>query len=91
MALRITRDMIVELRIKLNPIGVPLKVPADVYCENQGVVKNTSITESTLNKKHNSIKYHVVRETAAPVILRVGKEYNATNLADPLTKFMPYS
>ena len=64
--------------------------PTDVYCDNQGVVKNTSIPESTLNKKHNSINYHVVREAAAAEIICVVKEDNVTNLADPLTNLMPY-
>ena len=53
-------------------------------------MKNTIIPESTLNKKHNSINYHVVREAVATGILRVGKEDTACNLADPLTKLMPY-
>ena len=90
-ALRISRDLIVELRLKLKSIGVPLLGPTNVYCDNQGVVKNTSIPESTLNKKHNSINYHVVREAVAAGILRVGKEDTAYNLADPLTKLMLYS
>ena len=90
-ALRITRDLIVELRIKLMSIGCPLLGPTNVYCNNQGVVKNTSVPESTLNTKHNSINYHVVREAVASGILRVGKEDTLTNLADPLTKLVPYS
>ena len=91
MALRIARDLIVELRIKVRSIGVPLKGPTGVYCYNQGVVKNTSVPKYTLNKNHKSINYHVVRKAVAAVILHVGKEDNATNLADPLTKLMPYS
>ena len=90
-ALRIARDMAVEMRLKLMSIGVPLLGPTNVYCDNQGVVKNTSIPESTLSKKHNSINYHVVREAAAAGILRVAKEDTNTNLADALTKLMPYS
>ena len=90
-ALRIARDLIVALRIKLKSIGVPLLGPTNVYCDNQGVVKNTSVPESTLNKKHNSINYHIVREGVAAGILRVAKEDTATNLADPLTKLVPYS
>ena len=90
-ALRILRDLIVELRLKLKSIGVPLLGPTNVYCDNQGVVKNTSIPESTLNKKHNSINYHGVREAVAAGILRVGKEDTACNLADPLISLMPYS
>ena len=65
--------------------------PTDVYCDNQGVVKNTSIPESTLNKKHNSINYHVVREAAAAEIICVVKEDNVTNLSEMLTELMPHS
>ena len=71
--------------------GVPLLGPTNVFCDNNGVVKNTSIQESTLSKKHNSINYHVVRETAAAGVIRVGKEDTETNLADALTKLLPYS
>ncbi|KAL7524611.1 hypothetical protein ACHAWF_001020, partial [Thalassiosira exigua] len=68
-AMGITRDMIVELRLKLKPIGVPMVGPANVFFDNQGLVKNTSIPESTLSKKHNSVNYHIVREAAAAEIL----------------------
>ena len=90
-AMRILKDRIVALRIKLMSIGVPLKGPTNVLCDNQGVVMNTSIPESTLSKKHNSINYHIIREAAAAGILRVGKEDTGTNLADALTKLMAYS
>ena len=89
-AMRQARDLIVELRIKLKSIGVPIIGPADLMCDNQGVVKNTSIPESTLAKKHNSINYHIVRESAAAGILRVGKEDTETNCSDALTKLIPY-
>lgn len=90
-ALRIARDQIVALRIKLRSIGVNIRSPTDVFCDNMGVVKNTSVPESTLSKKHNSINYHVVREAAAAGILRVGKEDTATNKADAMTKLLPYT
>ena len=41
-ALRPARDMIVAMRYKLRMFGVPLEGPAQVFCDNQGVVKNTS-------------------------------------------------
>lgn len=88
-AARIARDLIVSLRIKLRMFGVPIDGPANVFCDNQGVVKNASLPESTLSKKHNAINYHVVREAAAAGILRFGKEDGETNLADLLTKILP--
>ena len=54
-------------------------------------MKNTSIPESTLSKKHNAVNYHIVRETVAADVMRVGKEDTKTNPADALTKLMPYS
>ena len=68
--------------------GVPVDGPANVFCDNRGVVKNASIPESTLAKKQNAINYHAVREAAAAGILRVGKEDGQTNLADLLTKVL---
>ena len=90
-ALRIARDLIAELKIKLKSIRSPLKVPTHVYCDNQGVVKNTSVPKSTLNKNNNSINYHFVCEATESVILCVGKEDTANNLAGLLTKLTPYS
>jgi len=80
--------MIVALRYKLRMFGVPIEGPANVFCDNRGIVKNVSIPESTLMKKHNAINYHVVREAVAAGILRVGKEDGETNLADLLTKVL---
>jgi hypothetical protein len=85
-ALRCARDLIVALRYKLRMFGVPIIGPALVYCDNQGVVKNVTIPESVLSKKHNAINYHAVREAVAANILRVAKESSVTNVADLLTK-----
>ena len=50
-----------------------------------------SVPESTLNKKHNFINYHVVRDAVAARILYIANEGTAMNLVDPLTKLVPYS
>lgn len=89
-ALRIAKELLVSLRYKLRMFGVPLRGPANVFCDNQGVVKNSSIPESTLNKKHLQVAYHSVREAVAAGILRVGKEDTGTNLADLFTKILPH-
>jgi hypothetical protein len=87
-ALRTARDLIMSMRYKLRMFGVPLTGPAQVFCDNQGVVKNSSIPESVLTKKHNAINYHAVREAAAAGILEVIKEDTQTNLADLFTKVL---
>ena len=47
--------------------------------------------ESVLNKKHNAINFHIVRESVAARIMRVGKEDTATNIADVFTKLVPFT
>ena len=90
--LRIVRDMIVEIKIKLKIFGITLSGPANLFYDNNGVVNNTSIPGSTPYKNHNAIKHHCVHESdAVDVILHAGEEYTATNLSNPLTKLLPYS
>jgi hypothetical protein len=87
--LRTAKDMLVALRYNLQMFGVPIDGPTNVFCDNNGVVvKNTTIPESMLAKKHNSIKYHAIREAVAARIIRVGKEVGMTNLADLFTKVL---
>jgi hypothetical protein len=50
-ALWICKEFIVAMRYKLRMFGVPIEGPANVFCDNHGVVKNTSMPESTLMKK----------------------------------------
>jgi hypothetical protein len=85
-ALWICKELIVAICYKLRMFGVEVDGPVNVFCDNHGVVKNVSILESTLMKKHYAINYHAVREAVAAGILRVGKEDGETNLADLLMK-----
>ena len=64
-ALRIATEMIESLRYKLRMFGVNVEGPTSIFCDNKSVVTNSSIPTSMLNKKHNSICYHKVRETHA--------------------------
>jgi hypothetical protein len=88
-ALRIATELIEGLRYKLRMMGVPIDGPTNVFCDNQAVVINASIPESTLKKKHNSIAYHRCREAAAAGTIQVAKEPTATNIADAFTKLLP--
>ena len=47
-ALQAAKDMVVALRYKLQMFWVPIDGPANVCCDNNGVVKNTTITQSML-------------------------------------------
>jgi hypothetical protein len=68
--------------------GMPIDGPSNAFCDNNGVVKNTTIPESMLAKKHNAINYHDVHEGFAAKIRCVGKRDTMTNLADLFTKVL---
>ena len=90
-AMRIARDLVSALRIKIKCFGIPIIGPCSMFCDNMAVVKNTSIPESVLAKKHNAINYHIIREAVAAGIIRIGKEDTETNIADAFTKLMDFS
>ena len=90
-AAQIAVDLLVEMRHKLRMLGVVLEDASSLVGDNMAVVKNTSIPESVLAKKHNAINYHKIREAVAAGIIRIGKEDTETNIADAFTKLMDFS
>ena len=68
--------------------GVPIEGPTNLYCDNEGVCRNCSKLESTLEKKHHSIAYHRNREAVAAGTCRITKEATETNLSDLFTKIL---
>ena len=64
-AMQIARDQISALRIKLKCFGIPIDGPTNMLCDNNAVVKNVSLPESTLSKKHNAVNFHIIRESVA--------------------------
>lgn len=86
--LRIASEKIRALRYKLRMMGVPIDGPANVFVDNESVVKSATRPEGQLKKKHLSICYHAVRECIASGMMRVGWVKSESNLADVLTKIM---
>ena len=64
-ALKIAAEMNDGLRNQIRMFGIPLNGPTNGFCNNESVVRNATIPESTLQKKHNSIAYHKSRERGA--------------------------
>ena len=87
-ALRVATEMIESLWYKLRMFGIPIDGPANVFCDNEAVYKNTVIPESVLKKKHHSIAYHRCREAVAAGTIRVAKQGTTKNLADLFTKVL---
>ena len=89
-AMKTCMESIVSLRFKLRMFGVPIDGPADVMCDNQSVVSNSSCIDSSLNKKHNALAYHATRWAVAAGVIRVGKIDAKDNIADAFTKRLTY-
>jgi len=86
MALKTGVELLEGLIFKLQMMGVPVEGYCDTCVDNMLVVNNTSVPESVLKKKSNSIAYHFVRSKCAQDVLRITYENTKTNFADILTK-----
>ena len=89
-AMHVALEHVESLRYKLRMLGIPIDGPCDMFCDNNAVVQNSQAPHSTLQKKHNSISYHRVREAVAGGTILVHKESTDTNVADLLTKLLPW-
>ena len=88
-AVKTATEMIQALQYKLCMMGIPIDGPINMFCDYEAVVRNSTMLESMLKKKHVAICYHRVREACAPGMIQIAKEDGATNLADVLTKSLP--
>jgi hypothetical protein len=77
------------LRYKLRMMGIPVEGPSYIYGDNQSVLWNTSIPDSMLKKKSQSIAYHFVHEGVARDEWRTAYVNTHENPADLLTKVLP--
>ena len=89
MAMKSCVSAIESLRYKLRMFGVPIEGPVHIYCDNESVVYNSNKVESTLDKKHNSLAYHYVRNAVAALVVTVAWINRNDNLADAFTKRLP--
>ena len=66
--------------------GIPVDEPAFFHGENQSVLSNTILPQSTLKKKSQSIAFHFVREGCEADEWRNEYINTALNVADLMTK-----
>ena len=77
------------LRYKLCMMGIPVLGCCCIYGDNQSVLANTTVPESILKKKLQSIAYHFIREGVARSEWRTTYVNTLENEADLLTKVLP--
>ena len=78
------------MRYKLRMLGIPVNGPALISGDNQSVLANTTIPDSTLKKKSQSIAYPFVREGVARDEWRTAYIRSELNASDLLTKLLPH-
>ena len=85
-SLRIANKLVEDLRHKLRCSRVRLDGSAIIFCDNNLVATNTSMKTPMLNKSHNKICHHQLRQSQAEGKIRVGWVPRKSNTADLLTK-----
>ena len=69
-------------------MGFSFKGTANILCDNNIVIINSTMPNSVLKCKHNSFAYRMLREAHASVIAWVIKENTGTNIADMKQKLL---
>lgn len=59
-----------------------------IYFDNEAVVNNAAVPSHALNKKHNSVSFHLVREVIASGAARVPHVKETEHPADLFTKIL---
>jgi hypothetical protein len=88
-ALRTAIDTIEGLRYKLRMMSVPFEGPTSVFCDNEGVVKNTTEPESPLKKKHVAICTIAAVKLKPPVLSRLRRRTQRRILPTRLPSHYP--
>ena len=70
-------------------MGILVEDPVYIKGDNQSVLDNTTIPDSTLKKKSQRIAYHFVREGCARDEWQTTYVPSSENEADLFTKFLP--
>ena len=81
---------IMDLRNTLRYLGVPIMMKAYMFGDNKSVVMSSAIPQSILNKRHNMLSYHRVRDAIAAKILEFHWCSSSQNRSDILSKHWDY-
>jgi hypothetical protein len=76
-------------KYNLYMMGIHSYGSTNMFHDNDAVVRNSTMPESTLKKKLVAVSYCCVQEACALGMIQITKEDGATYLADLLTKGLP--
>ena len=90
-AAKTTTEQIMELRNTLSYLEAPVMTKVYMFGDNKSVVTSSTIPQSILNKRHNMLSYHRVREAIAAKILEFHWCSSGKNRSDILSKQWDYT
>jgi hypothetical protein len=91
MVARQATEQIMDLRYTLRMMGIPLDGPAWMFGDNQSVITSSTIPHSNLNKRHNALSYHRVREAISAKVMYFIHIDGKLNPSDVMTKFLGWT
>ena len=83
-------EYLLGLWYKLCMMGIPCDGPAYIFGDNQSVLANSIIPDSTLKSKSQSIAYDFIHEGSVRDEWHTTCVNSTDNEADLLTKQLPY-
>ena len=83
-------DQIVDHRITLRYLGVPINKKTYLFGDNKTVVDSSNIPHARLHKRHTALSYHRFRDAIASNIISFHHIDGKLNPADILSKHCGY-
>ena len=90
-AARICVEQTIDLRNTLRYLGVPIQDQSYMFGDNESVVNSSSIPHAKLQKRHNALSFHHVREAVASKYAGFYLLPGADNPADIMSKHWSYT
>ena len=86
LAARTCIEQIIDLRNSFRYLGVPICETSYVWGDNESQVTSSTFPYARLNKRHNILSYHFVRNMVAKGFIHISHIPSKYNLADILSK-----
>ena len=90
-AARTVVEKLIELRLVLRYLGVPLRDTDYMFGDNRSVVDSSTLPHAKLHKRHNALSFHRVREAIASKVVQFYHIPGIINPADILSKHWGYA
>ena len=87
---RTCTEQVIDLRLTLRYLGVPIAGSSMVFGDNESMINTASVPYGKLHKRHNALSYHRTREAVAAGITRLHHIGSKMNPADILSKHWDY-